>query len=308
MPRVHRIRYQSSGVGGKGETMTGFGTEDVPGHWLTAAEIARASQLREDLVERFLPAGQPQTNLYGRDLVTVARFVKALTDLGTPTAAVEVAVTELRARPDAAFNVALGAGGGSGRRQLSARMPGARMWKAIGATTAAALLVGGVVAVTVSGDDERQTAGPPPPTAKPVPAEVVASTVTDGPGSKPAQAFATAKPDPVCAQWLRASAGYDGKQQAWVKTDHRIPASRWSRKQRSVTMSVIPVLNQEAAELRRLADKASDPLLAGLLRAQSRYTDTYAAKLPKFEPPDQADWTAATAMDGAVKAVCSTPR
>lgn len=91
--------------------MTGFGTEDVPGHWLTAAEIARASQLREDLVERFLPAGQPQTNLYGRDLVTVARFVKALTDLGTPTAAVEVAVTELRARPDAAFNVALGAGG-----------------------------------------------------------------------------------------------------------------------------------------------------------------------------------------------------
>ncbi|AMD54923.1 hypothetical protein ATO49_14680 [Mycolicibacterium fortuitum subsp. fortuitum DSM 46621 = ATCC 6841 = JCM 6387] len=63
--------------------MSGIGTEDVPGHWLTASEIARASRLREDLVERFLPAGQPQSNLYGRDLVAVARFVKVLTDLGT---------------------------------------------------------------------------------------------------------------------------------------------------------------------------------------------------------------------------------
>ncbi|WP_166904719.1 hypothetical protein [Mycobacterium sp. DL440] len=288
--------------------MTGFGAEDVAGHWLTAAEIAQASQLREDLVERFLPAIPPQENLYGRDLVSVARFVKALTDLGTPTAAVEVAVAELRARPDAAFNVALGAGGGAGRRQLNAKLSGARVWRAIGATTAAALLVGGVVAVTVSGDDEQRAAGPPPSSAKPVPAEVIASTVTDEPGSRPAQAFAAPKPDPVCAQWQRASAGFDGRQHAWDKTDHRVAASRWSPKQRSVTMSVIPIMRQEAAELRRLADKATDPLLAGLLRAQSRYVDNYATKLPKFEPVDHGNWTAAAAMGGAVKAVCSTPR
>ncbi|MFV8052074.1 hypothetical protein [Mycobacterium sp. 48b] len=290
--------------------MSGIGAEDVPGHWLTAGEIARASQLREDLVERFLPPGQPQTNLYGRDLVSVARFVKVLTDLGTPTAAVEVAVAELRARPDAAFSVAL-RGGGAGRSPLGPRLTGnrTRMFKTIGATTAAALLVGGVVAVTWSGhEDEQPTAGPAPSSAKPVPAEVVASTVTDGPGSRPAQAFSAAKPDPVCSQWQRASAGYDGRQQAWVKTDHRVPASRWSPKQRSVTVAVVPVMRQEAAELRALADKATDPLLTGLLRAQSRYVDNYATKLPKFEPADHATWTAATAMDGAVKAVCSTPR
>lgn len=288
--------------------MTGFGAEDVPGHWLTAAEVARASQLREDLVERFLPALPPQENLYGRDLVSVARFVKALTDLGTPSAAVEVAVAELQARPDAAFNVALGAGG-AGRRPLSARLTGTRVWKTIGATTAAALLVGGVVAVAMSRPEEEQaTAGPAPSSAKPVPAEVVASTATDEPGSKPARAFAAPKPDPVCAQWQRASAGYDGKQETWVKTDHRVAASRWSPRQRSVTLAVIPVMRQEAAELRRLADKSTDPLLAGLLRAQSRYVDNYATRLPKFEPADHANWTAATAMDGAVKAVCSTPR
>src|SRR6476469_5104683 len=137
--------------------MSGIGAEDVPGHWLTAAEVARASQLREDLVERFLPAGQPQENLYGRDLVSVARFVKVLTDLGTPTAAVEVAVAELRARPDAAFNVALRGGGRAGPVPKRSEPTGnrTRVWKAIGATTAAALLVGGVVAVTLPGHEDE---------------------------------------------------------------------------------------------------------------------------------------------------------
>ncbi|MBP2452457.1 hypothetical protein [Mycolicibacterium lutetiense] len=288
--------------------MTGFVGEDVPGHWLTAAEVARASELREDLVERFLPAVPPQENLYGRDLVSVARFVKALTDLGTPTAAVEVAVAELRARPDAAFNVALGAGG-TGRRPLGVKLTGARVWKTVGVTTAAALLVGGVVAVTTTGrHDDQPAAGTASSSAKPVPAEVITSTATGDPGSKSAQAFAAQKPDPVCAQWQRASAGYDGKQQTWAKGDHRVAAARWSRKQRAVTMSVIPIMRQEADELRRLADKATDPLLTGLLRAQSRYVDNYATKLPKFEPADHANWTAAIAMDGAVKAACSTPR
>ncbi|OMC31599.1 hypothetical protein A5740_14830 [Mycobacterium sp. GA-1841] len=289
--------------------MTGIGTEDIPGHWLTAAEIAQASQLREDLVARFLPAVQPPENLYSRDLVSVARFVKALTDLGTPTAAVEVAVAELRARPDAAFQVALGSGSrwpsGAG---LAARR--ARTWKAVGAATAAVLLVGGVLAVTLPNNEEGQTASAPvsPPSTKAVPAEPVSSAAIDHVGARPTQAFAAAKPDPVCGQWQRASAGYDNKQRAWAKTDHRVPAARWAPKQRSVTMAVIPVMREESAELRRLADKATDPLLSGLLRAQSRYVDNYAAKLAKFQPADQAQWTAATAIDAAVKAVCTTPR
>ncbi|OBB14542.1 hypothetical protein A5761_17035 [Mycolicibacterium setense] len=295
--------------------MTGIGAEDVPGRWLTATEIARASQLREDLVERFLPATQPQENLYGRDLVSVARFVKVLTDLGTPTAAVEVAVTELRARPDAAFKVALQGAGDGGRWPFNSRPDAGfakhhRMKTVIGVTTAAALLVGGVLTVALSGREHEPTAAEPETSAaaKPVPAEVIASSERADPGAKPAQAFAAAKPDPVCAQWQRASAGFDGRQQAWAKTDHRVAAARWSPKQRAVTMSVIPVMRQEAAELRRLADASTDPLLSGLLRAQSRYVDNYAAKLPKFEPADHASWSAAAAMDGAVKAVCSTPR
>lgn len=291
--------------------MTEFGAEDVPGHWLTAAEIARASQLRQDLVERFLPAVPPQEQLYGRELVSVARFVKVLTDLGTPTAAVEVAVAELRARPDAAFNVALRAGSGTSRRPLSTRLIGTRtrVWKTIGAATAAVLLVGGVVAVTVPGNEDEQAAATSvPPATKPVPAQVVAPVVLDEPGKRSTQAFAAPSPDPVCAQWQGVSGGYDSKQQAWVRTDHRVPASRWSPKQRSVTMSIIPVMRDQAAELRRLADKAADPLLMGLLRAQSRYVDSYATTLPKFEPADHANWTAASAMDGAVRAVCATPR
>ncbi len=290
--------------------MTGIETDDVPGHWLTAAEVARASQLREDLVERFLPATQPRENLYGRDVVSVARFVKVLTDLGTPTAAVEVAVTELRARPDAAFHVALGSGSGGVRSPFGIKR--ARVWKTIGATTAAVMLVGGIVAVTVSGHenrDEQAAAGPARSTAaKPVPAEVIASAAMDDPGVRPTQAFAAAKPDPICAQWQRTSGGYDAKQRDWAKTDHRVPAARWSPRQRSVSLAVIPVMRAQAAEMRGFADKAKDPLVTGLLRAQSRYLDNYATKLPKFEPRDHSDWTAATAMGEAVKSLCSVPR
>ncbi|WP_157561089.1 hypothetical protein [Mycobacterium sp. E802] len=289
--------------------MTGIGTEDVPGHWLTAAEIAQASQLREDLVARFLPTMQPPENLYSRDLVSVARFVKALTDLGTPTAAVEVAVAELRARPDAAFHVALGSGSRwpSGACLATGR---SRTWKAVGAATAAVLIVGGVLAVTLPNNEEGQAASAPtsPPSTKTIPAEPVSSAASDQAGARPAQAFAAAKPDPICVQWQRASAGFDGRQRAWAKTDHGVPAARWTPKQRSITMAVVPVMREEAAELRRLSDKATDPLLVNLLRAQSKYVDNYAAKLSTFQPADQAHWTAATAMDGAVKAVCATPR
>lgn len=296
--------------------MTGIGAQDVPGRWLTAAEVARASHLRQDLVERFLPAGQPQENLYGRELVSVAQFVKALTDLGTPTAAVEVAVAELRARPEAAFNVALRDAGGGSRWHFNPKLSAGltrrpRTRTVIGLTTAAALLVGGVMAVTLSNREDAATAAGPTPrssTAKSVPVEVVTPAAMDDPKGKAAQAFTATKPDPVCARWQRVSAGFDGKQQAWAKTDHRVAAAHWSPKQRSVTMAMIPVMRQEAAELRRLADESKDPLLTGLLRAQSRYVDNYAAKLPKFQSADHANWTAATAMDGAVKAVCSTPR
>ncbi|KWX25217.1 hypothetical protein AFM11_07345 [Mycolicibacterium wolinskyi] len=274
--------------------MSSFAPDVTPGRWLTAAEVARASNLREDLVERFLPAMEPPEALYSGDLVSIARFVKQLTDLGTPAAAIEVAVAELRARPDAAFKVALG----SGRHRASFDAGKRRIWMSVGATVIAAVLVGAIATTFFGPDDTGSTTAAPATETKPVPAEPVAPTVMHF-------AAIPAKADPVCGQWERASAAYGAKLQAWVKTDPRVPATRWSPKQRSVTMAVIPVMREEAAGLRQLADKARDPLLADLLRGQAMYESAYADRLPHFQPGDHALWKAASSLSGSVKAICS---
>lgn len=278
--------------------MTRHVPDVVSGHWLTAAEVARASDLREDLVERFLPAVDPPAALYSGDLVAIARFVKELTDLGTPAAAVEVAVAELRGRPDAAFSVALG----NGDRRAAFDGSRLRGWISVGAAAAVALIVGGAVGIYAgSGNQGGSAAADPVAIAKTVPAESVAPAVK----KVPAVPVVPAKADPVCAEWGRTAASFSKKQQAWAKTDPRVPASRWSRKQRAVTLAVIPVLKEEAAAMRRMADKAADPFLAGIMKGQAVYEDEYAKRLPKFQPRDHDYWKAATALSGTVKSVCS---
>lgn len=275
--------------------MTSTAPDAAPGHWLTAAEVARASELREDLVERFLPAMEPPEALYSGDLVAIARFVKELTDLGTPAPAIEVAVAELRGRPDAAFSVALG----NGRRRAAFGASRIRTWATVGATAVTALIIGGVVGGFAGlGDPGEGPASAPAAVAKAIPAEAIK------PKAKEVHAV-TEKPDPVCAEWGKVAASYGKKQHAWSKLDPRVPASKWSPKHRKVALAVVPVLREEAEALRRLAGKAVDPVLAGLMKRQAVYEDTYASRLPKYRPDDHDYWKKAAALDGTVKALCA---
>lgn len=275
--------------------MTSTAPDATPGRWLTAAEVARASELREDLVERFLPAMEPPEALYSGDLVAIARFVKELTDLGTPAPAIEVAVAELRGRPDAAFSVALG----NGSRRAAFGANRVRTWATVGATAVTALIVGGVVGGFVGlGNNSENTATAPAAVAKAIPAEASTPKVKD-------VNAVTGKPDPVCAEWGKLAGSYGAKQHAWSKLDPRVPASKWSPKHRSVTLAVIPVMREEAATLRRLAGKAADPVLAGLMKRQAVYEDTYANRLPKYQPDDHDYWKKAAALGGTVKALCA---
>ena len=275
--------------------MSSSTSETASGHWLTAREVARASQLRQDLVERFLPAADPPEPLYSADLVSIAHFVKQLADLGTPTPAIEVAVAELRARPDASFKVALN----NGKHRAPATDRRRRVLRTTGAAAAAAaVVIGGIVGTTVNWGGEEIA----PQTRKSdAPPAAIAPAVLDVPRIPTTR-------DPVCATWEKASASYGAKLHAWIKTDRRIPAKRWSPKQRDVTMAVIPVMREEAGGLRKMADAAHDPLLAEVLRGQARYEEAFAAELPKFEPNDQALWNASSSLSASVKAICSAAK
>ena len=122
----------------------------------------------------------------------------------------------------------------------------------------------------------------------------------------PINATIAAVPDPVCAEWEAQSHAYEAKTEKWSKSDPSVPESSWTAETRALNMSMIPVLQAEAADMRRLADKAHDPFLASLMRAQATYEEAYAARVPNYQPSDDDLWQAASTFNDAVGAVCQT--
>lgn len=161
------------------------------------------------------------------------------------------------------------------------------------AAAAAALIIGGVIGGLI-GYNNRGTAPASAPTTVTAQAPLTGLTPT-----------LAAKPDPVCAEWAPLLDSYNAKMETWTKTDPTIPAERWSPDQRALSVSLIPELQAEAADMRRLADKAEDPYLASLFRGQAMYEEEYAERIPNYDPSDHRLWRAVISFSGAVKAVCS---
>ncbi len=99
---------------------------------------------------------------------------------------------------------------------------------------------------------------------------------------QPVQPAIPAATDAVCATWAIATNDYRTKEDAWAKTDPGIPAAQWSIQQRAITLDVIPVLRQEAADLRGFAAKASDPTLRFLMQLEAAYQEAFADRLPQL--------------------------
>jgi hypothetical protein len=161
------------------------------------------------------------------------------------------------------------------------------------AAAAVALIIGGAIGGLI-GAGTRDAA--PTTTAAPV-------TVTAE--APPVDVSVPTSPDPVCSEWVPLSDGYRGKRAAWVAIDPNIPADRWTSDQRAANMDVIPTLHAEAADLRRLAGKAQNDLLATLMRSQAQYEDAYANHLPNYPPNDQRLWQAFTDFGNSVNSVCT---
>ncbi|EUA17403.1 MULTISPECIES: hypothetical protein [Mycobacterium avium complex (MAC)] len=259
---------------------------------MTLAEISRESGLRQDLVSRFVPGmDTPSGKLYSAHHVALARYVKELTDLNVPSAAVQVAVHDMESRPQSEFDMILTQ---SRRRQGTLR---GRLWAGIGAAAAAALLIGGIAGGLVgysTADRDNTTAAAPAP-----------STVTAP--AKPAEISPTipVTPDPVCAEWAPMHDAYRTQLENWVGVDPRIPSAQWSPDQRAINMAAIPVLRAEATDMRRLAGKAQNQLLKGLMQQQAVYEEHTADAIPGYQPDDAKFWGAVVNFSNAVNALCT---
>lgn len=276
--------------------MTSSGSYPAANRWLSASEMAEESGLRIDLVERFLPAEEPAPRpRYGGELVGVAQFVKELADIGTPAAAIDVAVTEIRSRRDAAFGVVVG----HERRRAASGAGRAKAKRAVGAAAAIGLIAGGLAGGLIG----HFAAGPPAEAAAPAPA-----TVTETAPAPPAVAAEPVVPlrkDPVCEEWNQLTDSYAGKQKDWARMDPQVSSVQWPAEQRALALAVIPVLKAQAADARRLAGLTRDEFLAGLLRAQSAYELEYANRLPTYRVSDNAYWKAVKALEEVIRQSCS---
>lgn len=267
--------------------MTTIAPNTAASAWMSRSDLAQASGLREDLVARFIPGTDtPAGTVYPAHQVALAVYVKELTDHNLPPAAVEEKVREFTARPPAPpAPFAPVANAPAGRR---------RLWTAVGGAATAALIVGGIIGglIGASGNDRSPAASAPTVTVE-----------APAPEFKPTIPVA---PDPVCAEWGPIADSYAAKLKEWSAKSVDQPASTWNAEQRELNKAFISTVRDQVSDLNRLADKAQDPFLAGLLRAQAMYAEAYILRLPNYEPSDRPLWQAAYDFSGAVRAACTT--
>lgn len=255
----------------------------APIRWMSAAEISAASGLRADLVVRFIPSTGLSGQLYSDHHIALARLVKHLTDVGTHENVIDAVVRDLRDRPHIDIN----------DKQKSTTW---RWATALGAATLVALVVGGVVGGLIGAGDRSTPAAEPAPLV----------TITAQAPAPPSRTV-PARPDAICAQWSAITTDYAAKRADWVKVDPSIPASKWTPEQRAVNQAVIPVLKGEAAELSRLAETSTDPVLRGMLQLEAGYQTAYAERLPNYTQAEDAQlWDAAINLSNGVNSLCST--
>ncbi|BEL41689.1 hypothetical protein [Mycobacteroides abscessus] len=269
--------------------MTTYAPQTAPGRWISAPELARESGLREDLVQRFMPADTTgPAPMYSAGAVPLAKYVKRLTDMGTPASAIDAAVRELHNNSGAMMQISLAAPVAPSRR--------GRLLAISGAAAAAALIIGGVIGGLIGagtrGDTTTTTSAPVTVTA-------------EAPSRPAADTAAPNTPDPVCALWAPVNDNYYHQRQAWRQiANPDIPATQWSAEQRSATMAVVPLLKDEAAKLRDIAPQAKSPTLQSLLQIEAGYQEAYANRLPNYVPADNQLWSAANSLSDAVNAMC----
>lgn len=257
------------------------------GRWISATELAHASGLTEDLVRRFMPANTSgPAPLYSEAQVPLARHIKNLTELGTPAAAVDTAVRELRDNPAAQEQL----------NHTATTVVRTRRNKALtiaGAAAAAALILGGVVGAVIGSN-----------TSEPASAPVTAAPVTVTAAAPTISATVPSVADPVCAEWAPIADAYAAKQVPWTKTDPTVPASNWSPEERALQLSMVPVLKSQAADMKELAAKTDNSALKYLLQQQAAYELLYAERLPNYVPADDPLWLAAVNFSSSVKSLC----
>ena len=161
-------------------------------------------------------------------------------------------------------------------------------------TAAVALALGGTVGALIgSSTDSSGIAASTPTVTVEAPAPQFTPTIP-------------VAPDPVCAEWAPIADANAANQQEWATKSINQPASTWNAEQWDLNRAFIKVARENIPDMIRLAEKARDPFLAALMRAQAMYAEAFILRLPNYQPSDRPLWQASVDMSGAVRAACIT--
>ena len=161
-------------------------------------------------------------------------------------------------------------------------------------TAAVALALGGTAGALIgSSTDSSGTAASTPTVTVEAPAPQFTPTIP-------------AAPDPVCAEWGPIADFYSAELQEWSEKSVSQPASTWNAEQWDLNRAFIATVREQISDMNRLAEKARDPFLAALMRAQAMYAEAFILRLPNYQPSDRPLWQASVDMSGAVRAACIT--
>lgn len=254
----------------------------APSGSLTAADMAARAGLHPDLVSRFVPPAENTAAgpLYAPHQLAVAQHVKQLTDVGTPPAVIDQMI---RYMPSREARNAGSAPNGKRRRGILAAGAGVVV-----------LLIGGLLGGAITAASRQPAAAPNP--------EII--TVPGPTQTEPVNAALPTTPDPVCAEWGSLTKSYLAQREDWLKTDPDVPASQWSLEQRELSMAVIPVMKAEARDMRRLGERAQNPVLRMTLHMEAGYQEAYANRLPQYVVEDQRLWVAANDFSDTANSLC----
>jgi hypothetical protein len=116
--------------------------------------------------------------------------------------------------------------------------------------------------------------------------------------------------DPSCTAWtsidnnLVSTLEAIGKGQ-WIERDPSIPASAWNDEQRKVNMAAAQVLRSTAARTVGLAKLTPHRVMRELYEQFIAYSRTYAERVPKYTPNDNALVATANSAASALASICT---
>ena len=114
------------------------------------------------------------------------------------------------------------------------------------------------------------------------------------------------KPDSICADWDAMVESFSNETEAWRSIDKNIPASDWTREQKSINDAVGPIMTENADRIQDLGRKSDDPSVEDIALLAAQYRRAFVVANSTYKGSDSYLALSATNLVRLVTAACKS--